>query len=629
MKPYHIKIFRVKVVILISISEDIAEGQASMSSERTGRSSRIVKHENLDRNQNAKYFSASGGIILITVVALSIVLITNVIRSQENSTLNTDPVSKGNEKETSALGEEFVSKNANKAKKDHENNQKPIQSDKPPNLNFLSYSPAKKYKDETQNQCFCQLQGHVDDCSCSVDTVDHYNNIKIFPRLQSLLAKDYFKYFQYNPNKPCQFWTKSSGIEPPEKCMSPTCGVKPCTPEELPPGIIGEIPTIPENCIDDKTVSGDDMENNDKVDNTLSEVAKQDIEAWKDHDEKIKGFCEVDDASDPNCVHVDLTINPERFTGYSGEASRKVWRAIYQENCFRPPNSTNNSSNGSIKTNTKGNKKKKLSEIFGVRQERIGELCLEKRAFYRAISGLHTSITIHLSSRYPEGELRKKKASKNVFSGGPGSKSPFAPSAEENYVPNIDLFLSRFDPDRTDGQGPFWLKNLYFVYLLELRALQKAAPFLERHTFYTGNEEEDVDTKTAVKEILRIVDSFPNHFDESSLFASSDTSDQLKHEFREHFRNVSKVMDCVACDKCKLWGKLQTNGLGTALKILFSEEPHEYSAAFDDKEITSKESDALNLTRNEIVSLFNAFGRISTSIQQLEILREKLRNEEV
>lgn len=29
-------------------------------------------------------------------------------------------------------------------------------------------------------------------------------------------------------------------------------------------------------------------------------------------------------------------------------------------------------------------------------------------------------------------------------------------------------------------------------------------------------------------------------------------------------------MDCVGCDKCKLWGKLQVQGLGTALKILFS-----------------------------------------------------------
>ena len=29
-------------------------------------------------------------------------------------------------------------------------------------------------------------------------------------------------------------------------------------------------------------------------------------------------------------------------------------------------------------------------------------------------------------------------------------------------------------------------------------------------------------------------------------------------------------MDCVGCEKCRLWGKLQVLGLGTALNILFS-----------------------------------------------------------
>ena len=32
-------------------------------------------------------------------------------------------------------------------------------------------------------------------------------------------------------------------------------------------------------------------------------------------------------------------------------------------------------------------------------------------------------------------------------------------------------------------------------------------------------------------------------------------------------------MDCVGCDKCRLWGKVQTHGMGTALKILFADLP--------------------------------------------------------
>jgi ERO1-like protein alpha len=34
-------------------------------------------------------------------------------------------------------------------------------------------------------------------------------------------------------------------------------------------------------------------------------------------------------------------------------------------------------------------------------------------------------------------------------------------------------------------------------------------------------------------------------------------------------------MDCVGCEKCRLWGKLQVLGLGTALKILFSDDGQE------------------------------------------------------
>ena len=59
------------------------------------------------------------------------------------------------------------------------------------------------------DKCFCQLEGKVDDCMCDVDTVDYFNNMKIFPRLQSLLQKDYFRYFKYNAHRPCPFWNAS------------------------------------------------------------------------------------------------------------------------------------------------------------------------------------------------------------------------------------------------------------------------------------------------------------------------------------------------------------------------------------------------------------------------------------
>lgn len=98
--------------------------------------------------------------------------------------------------------------------------------------------------------------------------------------------------------------------------------------------------------------------------------------------------------------------------------------------------------------------------------------------------------------------------------------------------------------------------------------------------------------------------TFPEHFNESVMFNGGAEAQALKEEFKNHFRNISQIMDCVGCEKCKLWGKLQTQGLGTALKILFS-------GKFDKYEITlhNFNKKQFYLDRSEIVALINAFGR--------------------
>jgi len=84
----------------------------------------------------------------------------------------------------------------------------------------------------------------------------------------------------------------------------------------------------------------------------------------------------------------------------------------------------------------------------------------------------------------------------------------------------------------------------------------------------------------------------------------------LKAEFRERFRNVSRVMDCVGCDKCRLWGKLQTSGYGTALKVLFEYDPENV--------------DHFHLRRTEVVSLIVTLQRLSHSIWAVEQFREMI-----
>lgn len=84
-------------------------------------------------------------------------------------------------------------------------------------------------------------------------------------------------------------------------------------------------------------------------------------------------------------------------------------------------------------------------------------------------------------------------------------------------------------------------------------------------------------------------------------------------------------MDCVGCDKCRLWGKLQTQGLGTALKILFSGK---FDSLSDNRSLDSHNKREFQLQRNEIVSLLNAFGRLSTSIYKLDDFRQMLKQNE-
>ena len=207
--------------------------------------------------------------------------------------------------------------------------------------------------------------------------------------------------------------------------------------------------------------------------------------------------------------------------------------------------------------------------------------CLEKRVFYRVISGMHASISTHLCYDYL-----------NQTTG--------------QWGPNLTCYISRLH------EYPERISNLYFNYALVLRALAKVRPALAGYTFCSGDLAQDAATK---KQILHLADQIaagPRIYDESLMFAdSSVASTELKGDFRARFRNVSRTMDCVGCDKCRLWGKLQTAGYGTALKILFE---------FDEKNPSNNPP----LRRTELVALVNTLDKISHSLVALGELEQML-----
>lgn len=114
--------------------------------------------------------------------------------------------------------------------------------------------------------------------------------------------------------------------------------------------------------------------------------------------------------------------------------------------------------------------------------------------------------------------------------------------------------------------------------------MARIGPYLSAYDYCsTGTRKDDAETLEKLENIITIAQKV-GKFDESVLFRgeNANVSEEffmnnfdnklaqvLKEEFKAHFRNVTRIMDCVGCDKCRLWGKVQTTGIATALKILF------------------------------------------------------------
>ena len=100
-------------------------------------------------------------------------------------------------------------------------------------------------------------------------------------------------------------------------------------------------------------------------------------------------FCFLDSSTEGE--YVDLIENPERFTGYTGPAAHRVWNAIYHENCFGQSEATWSPSKLAVS----------VPDTLASKSNAEGEgTCMEKRVFYRVISGLHTSISTHICMEY-------------------------------------------------------------------------------------------------------------------------------------------------------------------------------------------------------------------------------------
>ena len=437
----------------------------------------------------------------------------------------------------------------------------------------------------------------VSDACASYADLDGLND-KLHPYVRNLANNtDFFSYYRLNLyNKQCPFWSDENGL-----CGNIACAVTTLENEEDVPKIwrAEELSKL-EGPKARHPGRKQQRERHRPLLGELGEGVGESCVVEYDDECDERDYCVPEDESaTAKGDYVSLADNPERFTGYSGEGAHQVWEGIYRENCFsRPHMSKRRTAVPGLSAPFQSLSQNQAQAALDFKQvmkahdrqeaRKSGAMedalefedeCLEKRVFYRVISGMHVSISTHLCNDYL-----------NQTTG--------------EWGPNLQCYKERLQ------NHPERISNLYFNYAFVLRAVGKLRDYVQDYTFCTGDPVQDQQTKQMIKILAGAIPSGPQIFDESVMFQDQ-TADgiSLKEDFRNRFRNVSRIMDCVGCDKCRLWGKVQTAGFGTALKVLF-EFGNGHSG--DEKPL---------LRRTELVALVNTLDKISSALKALEKFR--------
>ncbi|KAK4947260.1 endoplasmic oxidoreductin-1 [Elasticomyces elasticus] len=463
---------------------------------------------------------------------------------------------------------------------------------------FAEIETQTKSKDS--NVCSFEPGAIVTDACASYSSLDNLNTA-LSPYVSGLTkGTDFFSYYRLNLyNKVCPFWTDESSL-----CGNRACAVNTLENEEDIPQIwkAAELGRLE----GPKAHHPGKKQQRERREKPLlgelgDDVGESCVVEYDDECDERDYCVPEDESASAKGDYVSLVDNPERFTGYGGQGARQVWEAIYRENCFSKPQSGQQSLSlpgiSSQLGAVSGRQGQAVQDLRSVIKEHgrqhaleTGALddgldfeddCLEKRVFYRVISGMHASISAHLCYDYL-----------NQTTG--------------QWGPNLQCYKERLH------NHPERMSNLYFNYALVLRAVGKLRNHVQDYTFCSGDPIEDRKTKGMVTKLAEAIPPGPEIFDESVMFRDNDPSKSgisLKEDFRNRFRNVSRIMDCVGCDKCRLWGKVQTAGFGTALKVLFE--------LGDDDEATKP-----LLRRTELVALINTLDKIGHSLTAIGEFRK-------
>jgi len=127
--------------------------------------------------------------------------------------------------------------------------------------------------------------------------------------------------------------------------------------------------------------------------------------------------------------------------------------------------------------------------------------------------------------------------------------------------------------------------------------LNRATEEIQNTNISTGDFIQDNIAKNLLKKLTSASQAcFYQPFDESKLFKSNENY-FIKDQVKQYFQSITSMMNCVECEKCKVYGKMQIEGLGTAFKLLFDDRYNVDSG----------------LRRNELIALINTMKKWSDS----------------
>ncbi|KAG8627233.1 hypothetical protein KVT40_004716 [Elsinoe batatas] len=465
-------------------------------------------------------------------------------------------------------------------------------------------NPTKSYA-RAADVCAYEPKAKVSDACASYAYLDDLNDL-VHGYVSKLVTKtDFFSYYRLNLyNKKCPFWSDENGL-----CGNIACAVTTLENEEDVPKIwrAAELSKLEGPKAHHPGKKEQKAHPQKPLQGELGANVGESCVVEYDDECDQRDYCvPEDERASAKGDYVSLVDNPERFTGYAGPGARQVWDAIYRENCFSKPSTGAKSANmgGSFPVfgGLSGQPAKAAMNLRAVMKDHgrqqamqtgsiedqmeFDDECIEKRVFYRVISGMHASISTHLCHDYLNQTTGK-------------------------WGPNLQCYKDRLH------KYPERISNLYFNYALLLRAVGKLKDHISHYTFCTGDPAEDQRTKQMVSGLAKALPGGPELFDESILFQENPAVGgiTLKEDFRNRFRNISRIMDCVGCDKCRLWGKLQTAGYGTALKVLFEMGNND-----------SHDGEPL-LRRTELVALMNTLDKVSHALKAIEHFRQMMVDE--